>query len=64
MSSENNTHEVGVARTLDAPRERVWRACSDAAQVMRWWGPQVVGPRAPRTSLTKRSSRSSPTINS
>jgi uncharacterized protein YndB with AHSA1/START domain len=26
-------------RTFDAPRERVWRAFTDADQVPRWWGP-------------------------
>jgi uncharacterized protein YndB with AHSA1/START domain len=40
MSSENETHDVVVTRTFDAPRERVWRAWSDADQVMKWWGPQ------------------------
>jgi uncharacterized protein YndB with AHSA1/START domain len=40
MSSENETHDVVVTRTFDAPRERVWRAWSDPDQVMTWWGPE------------------------
>ena len=40
MSSEHETHDVVVTRTFVAPRERVWRAWSDADEVMRWWGPQ------------------------
>ena len=40
MSIENETHDLVVTRTFDAPQERVWRAWSDADQVMRWWGPQ------------------------
>ena len=26
-------------RTFDAPRERVWRAFTDAESIPRWWGP-------------------------
>ena len=40
MSSENETYDVVVTHTFDAPRERVWRAWSDADLVMKWWGPQ------------------------
>ncbi len=29
-----------LTRTFDAPKERLWRAWSDADEVMRWWGPQ------------------------
>lgn len=38
MASES--FDVVVTRTFDAPRERVWRAWSDADEVMKWWGPQ------------------------
>jgi uncharacterized protein YndB with AHSA1/START domain len=31
--------EVVNSRVLDAPRERVFRAFSDPAQLARWWGP-------------------------
>jgi uncharacterized protein YndB with AHSA1/START domain len=36
----NDTHDVVVVRTLNAPCEEVWRAWSDPDQVMGWWGPQ------------------------
>ncbi|MEP7293043.1 MAG: SRPBCC domain-containing protein, partial [Chloroflexota bacterium] len=31
--------DFSVTRVFDAPVEDVWRAWSDADQVMRWWGP-------------------------
>jgi uncharacterized protein YndB with AHSA1/START domain len=31
--------DLVVVRTFDAPVEQVWRAWSDSALVMRWWGP-------------------------
>jgi uncharacterized protein YndB with AHSA1/START domain len=40
MPSQNETYDVVVTRTFDAPKERVWRAWSDPEQVMTWWGPQ------------------------
>lgn len=33
------THDVVVARSFDAPPERVWRAWTEGAEVMKWWGP-------------------------
>ena len=30
--------EIRVERVFDAPRERVWRACTDPALVGEWWG--------------------------
>ncbi|HZH04004.1 MAG TPA: SRPBCC domain-containing protein [Myxococcaceae bacterium] len=35
----NDTRNLVVTRTLDAPPELVWRAWSDGEQVRRWWGP-------------------------
>jgi uncharacterized protein YndB with AHSA1/START domain len=35
----DETYDVVVTRTFDAPKERVWRAWSDPDQVMTWWGP-------------------------
>jgi uncharacterized protein YndB with AHSA1/START domain len=32
--------EFAFSRTFDAPRERVWRAWSDAAALAQWWGPK------------------------
>jgi uncharacterized protein YndB with AHSA1/START domain len=31
-------NEVTLVRMLDAPREKVWRACRDADALSRWWG--------------------------
>ena len=31
--------ELRLSRRFDAPRERVWAAWADAAQLARWWGP-------------------------
>ena len=44
MNSETQPSVAGPAeivstRTIAAPRERVYRAFSDAAQLARWWGP-------------------------
>jgi uncharacterized protein YndB with AHSA1/START domain len=29
-----------IKRTFDAPREMVWKAWTEPARVMRWWGPK------------------------
>lgn len=31
--------ELTVTRVFDAPRALVWRAWTDPAQLMKWWGP-------------------------
>jgi len=36
----NKTEPFVVSRLLDAPRERIWKAWTDAAQLKQWWGPQ------------------------
>lgn len=33
------TTELRLTRTFDAPRQRVWKAWTDPAQVAEWWGP-------------------------
>ncbi|HVN26322.1 MAG TPA: SRPBCC domain-containing protein [Candidatus Paceibacterota bacterium] len=35
--------QVKFSRTLNAPREKVWKAWTDPAQVAKWWGPNDVG---------------------
>jgi uncharacterized protein YndB with AHSA1/START domain len=30
--------EIVVTRVFDAPRERVWRAWTEPAEIARWWG--------------------------
>lgn len=39
MSAQPEKRDVVVTRVFDAPVERVWKAWSDADEVMRWWGP-------------------------
>lgn len=29
-----------MSRVMDAPRERVWKAWTEAAELKQWWGPQ------------------------
>jgi uncharacterized protein YndB with AHSA1/START domain len=41
-----------LTRVYNAPRERVWKAWTDPAQVARWWGP--AGFTAPRCELDVR----------
>lgn len=33
------THDIVVTRLFDASPERVWRAWTEDAEVMKWWGP-------------------------
>jgi len=43
MTEENENkkiNEITIARVLNAPRERVWKAWTDPEQFMRWWGPK------------------------
>ena len=37
-----NEKELTIVRELSAPREKVWAAWTDAAQMAQWWGPQGV----------------------
>jgi uncharacterized protein YndB with AHSA1/START domain len=30
--------EIHIERVFDAPRDRVWRACTDPALIAQWWG--------------------------
>lgn len=39
VPSPSSPQNMVMVREFDAPVERVWRAWSDGAQVMRWWGP-------------------------
>ncbi|MGC3991968.1 MAG: SRPBCC family protein [Chthoniobacteraceae bacterium] len=32
--------EFTIIREFDAPRELVWKACTDAAHLAQWWGPK------------------------
>lgn len=35
----NQTKPLVIVRRLDAPRELVWRAWTEAERISRWWGP-------------------------
>jgi uncharacterized protein YndB with AHSA1/START domain len=39
MPEAVTAREITVRRVLDAPRELVWNAWTDAGQLARWWGP-------------------------
>jgi uncharacterized protein YndB with AHSA1/START domain len=40
MAKQNEyVKEVTLTRTFDAPRERVWKAWTEAQLVAQWWGP-------------------------
>lgn len=40
--AEPGKQEIVITREFDAPRERVFRAHTDAALVAKWWGPASV----------------------
>lgn len=40
--AKEQTRELNITRTFDAPRELVWRAWTDPELVARWWGPRGV----------------------
>ncbi len=44
--------EVVITRVFDAPRERVWKAWTDAELFKRWWGPK--GFTAPSVTIDPR----------
>jgi pimeloyl-ACP methyl ester carboxylesterase/uncharacterized protein YndB with AHSA1/START domain len=37
--AENETHEMVLTRTFDAPVAKIWQAWTDGEWVKRWWGP-------------------------
>lgn len=39
-SARQKTRELVLTRTLDAPRALVFRAWTDPADLVRWWGPE------------------------
>lgn len=43
MDDNDNTNQSGelvITRTFNAPRERVWEAWTNPEQVKHWWGPE------------------------
>jgi uncharacterized protein YndB with AHSA1/START domain len=39
MTEAVTAHEITIRRVLEAPREAVWRAWTEPAQLAAWWGP-------------------------
>ena len=42
MTEEAGSQTLTMSRRFSAPRERVYAACADGAQVARWFGPESV----------------------
>jgi uncharacterized protein YndB with AHSA1/START domain len=40
MTTQAGSPAFLIDRVFKAPRERVWKAWSDAAQLGHWWGPK------------------------
>jgi uncharacterized protein YndB with AHSA1/START domain/catechol 2,3-dioxygenase-like lactoylglutathione lyase family enzyme len=38
MTETRTVQEIRITRVYDAPRERVWRAWTEPAEIARWWG--------------------------
>ena len=49
-----DVQEFTYTRTFDAPRERVWRAWTDAEALAQWWGPKGVTIRVLKLDLRPR----------
>lgn len=43
--------EIRITRVLDAPRERVWKAWTEAEHIARWWGPEGYAARVEEHDL-------------
>ncbi len=39
MSTETKTQDLVITRVFDAPIQQVWKAWTEPAYVMQWWGP-------------------------
>ncbi len=39
MAESTADREIVISRVFDAPRELVWKAWTDPAQIVKWWGP-------------------------
>ena len=43
--------EIEISRVFNAPRELVWKAFTDAAQIPQWWGPRGFTTRTERMDV-------------
>lgn len=39
-ATTSSAQEFTISRTFNAPRDRVWKALSEADQLAQWWGPK------------------------
>lgn len=39
MAADTKDRELIISRTIDAPRDLVWRAFSEPEHLVHWWGP-------------------------
>ena len=54
MTMTTDVQEFVFTRTFDAPRDRVWRAWTDAEALAQWWGPKNAKVRACSSSTCAR----------
>ena len=40
MAEKSKSNQIHITRIYDAPRQAVWEAWTDPAQVAQWWGPR------------------------
>ncbi len=40
MTGSDSQNEFVISRTIDAPRELVWKAWTEAERLAQWWGPK------------------------
>src|SRR5437660_792412 len=40
INSMEKTQDLVITRTFNAPRAAVWKAWTDPAEVVKWWGPK------------------------
>ena len=40
MKTDSDVKEFLISREFDAPREKVWKAWTDPAEMKKWWGPK------------------------
>lgn len=40
MTADTKTEELVITRVFDAPRDKVWRAWTEAERLKKWWGPK------------------------
>lgn len=42
LSVDRDERTITMSRVFDAPRELVWKVCTDPDLVPRWWGPRAL----------------------